>query len=212
MAPPSAEIAPDASTTGEAEHCSYATFGERLFGILVTSDRVAAAIAGLAGETFEIGPLPVGRGRLARVSVAGRIGTPSARRRGREPLRFRVTVPADIDLMIELTGQQNRFHGTVTVALDVTVRAALPLKVLFDVAPPAPADVEVALAADGLRASLLRTVADMDAEVAKQVARFIARELDAPHVREALEVDVAAQVAQALAARATRSRATRARG
>lgn len=188
-------------TTAPADCCDYATFGAQFFDVLVTGDRVAGAIAALASEDFAIGPVPLGPGKLARLTVTGRIGRPTARRRGREPLRFKLTVPADIDLLIEVTGQDNRFHGTVRVTLDVAVRAALPLAVVFDVTPPTTEDVKVTLAADGLRANFLRTVAGMDEEVQRYVTRFLVRELDSPRVRDACRLDLEELVDAAWATR-----------
>lgn len=190
--------APDASelpeTISEPEHCDYATFGAQFFSMLVTAERVAAAIGTLAEDEFAIGPVPVGPGRLARLTVNGQLGRATVRRRGREPLRFRVTIPAEIDLLIELPGQDSRFHGSVQVGLDVTARAALPLSVIFEIDPPAPADIEVSLAADGRRANLLRTLAGMDVEVHRYVHRFVTRELDTPRVRAACQIDISTAV------------------
>lgn len=198
---PSAPDALSEEIPPELERCDYAAFGAQFFHVLVTADRVAGAIGALAGDDFAIGPVPVGPGKLARLTVTGQLGRPTARRRGREPLRFRLSIPADIDLLIEMPGQDNRFHGSVRVTLDVTARAALPLSVVFEIAPPAPEDVKVTLAGDGLRANLLRTLAGMDEEVHRYVTRFIARELDSPRVRAACELDIAAAVDQAWATR-----------
>src|SRR5690348_6038283 len=116
------------SEPGVPERTDYASFGARFFEVLVTAARVAAAVNGALGdEQFGIGPVPVGPGRIAKLTVTGELGKVTARRRGREPLRFRLTIPADIDLLIEMAGQDNRFHGSVLVGLDVTARAALPL-------------------------------------------------------------------------------------
>lgn len=182
----------------ESDHTDYASFGARFFDLLVTAERVAAAVNGALGaEPFAIGPVPVGPGGLARLTVAGELGKVTARRRGREPLRFRLTVPAEIDLGVEMGGGNSRFHGQIRLGLDVTARAALPLVVVFEVAPPAPEDVTVTLAADGLRANLLRTVAGMDVEVHRYVLRHVTRELDSPRVRQACRIDVAAAVSGA---------------
>jgi hypothetical protein len=179
----------------EPERTDYASFGARFFDVLVTSERVASAVnAALGDEQFGIGPVPVGPGKIARLTVTGEIGKVTARRRGREPLRFRLTIPAEIDLVIELTGQDNRFHGNVLIGLDVTARAALPLALLFEITPPAPEDIKVTLSADGLRANLLRSLAGMDEEVHRYVLRYVARELESERVREACRIDVASAV------------------
>jgi hypothetical protein len=186
----------------EPERTDYASFGARFFDVLVTSERVAGAVnAALGDEQFGIGPMPVGPGKIARLTVTGEIGKVTARRRGREPLRFRLSIPAEIDLLIELTGQDNRFHGNVLIGLDVTARAALPLALVFEITPPAPEDIKVTLSADGLRANLLRSLAGMDVEVHRFVLQYVTRELESERVREACRIDVAGAVSGAWTAR-----------
>lgn len=191
------------TAVGEPAWCDYADFGRQFFEVLVTAERVAGAVGGLAGQTLEIGPIPVGPGGLARATVSGRIGAPAAVRRDGEPLTFRLTIPADIDLLVEVGLQPNRFHGTVTVGLDLTVRAARPLALVVEIDPPMPEDVGVDLAPDGLRASLLQSFAGMDAEIAKFVARYVAREISSPKVVDACHLDIAARVDAAWAGRAS---------
>lgn len=186
----------------EPDWCGYDEFGRNFFDVLVTADRIAAAVDGLSGRTLEIGPIPVGPGGLARATVSGRVGAPVAVRHEKEPLSFRLTIPADVDLLVEVGLQPNRFHGTVTVALDLTVRAARPLRLVVEIDPPLAEDVEVDLAPDGLRASLLQSFAGMDAEIAKFVAGYVAREIASPTVIEACQVDIAARVDAAWTARA----------
>jgi hypothetical protein len=193
MVEPAAEAEPD--------WCDYAEFGRRFFGLLVTAERVAGAVDGLAGRTIEIGPIPVGPAGLARATVTGRVGTPVAVRREGEPLGFRLTVPADVDLLVEVGLQANRFHGTVGVGLDLVVRAVRPLRMVIDIDPPLPADVTVDLAPDGLRASLLQAFAGMNDEIAKFVARFVSREIASPAVVAACDIDIAARVDAAWTAR-----------
>ncbi|MGQ0625844.1 MAG: hypothetical protein ACT4PP_14495 [Sporichthyaceae bacterium] len=185
----------------EPWECDYATFGQALFAELITPERVVTAVNSLAGDGFSIGPNPVGPGKLARLTVTGHLEQPTARARGTEPLQFRLTLPAQIELTIEVGAQVNRFHGSVVVVLNVTARAALPLAIVFDVAPVDPDDITVDLAADGLRANLLRTLVGMDEEVHRYVAKFIARELAGERLREATTIDVAALVDSAFAAR-----------
>jgi hypothetical protein len=82
------------------------------------------------------------------------------------------------------------------------VRAARPLRLVVEIDPPMPEDVAVDLVPDGLRASLLQSFAGMDAEIAKFVARYVAREIASPAVVEACRIDIAARVDAAWAARA----------
>lgn len=194
--------APDGPpAAGEPSWCGYAEFGERFFDLVVTADRLADSLGGLADRPLEIGPVAAGPGKIARVTVTGQVGKPSAARSEGEPLRFQVTLPLEIDLLVQLPGQDARFHGTVTVVLAITARAAEPLRVIFDVVPPTAGDVEVDLVADGVRAGLLRAAAGLDDEMKRYVARYVAGELDKPKSRAAREVDLLARIDRAWAAR-----------
>lgn len=183
------------------EWCSYAELGERFFDLVVTAERVAGTLARLEGRPLEIGPVAAGPGKIARVTVAGRIGAASSVRIDGEPLRFRVSLPMRIDLLVALPGQDARFSGTVTVGVDVVARAARPLRVVFDVTTPQPEDVEVDLVADGVRAGLLRAAAGLDEEMRRYVARYVAAELETPKVLAARDLDVLRLVEKALEGR-----------
>ncbi len=56
----------------------------------------------------------------------------------------------------------------------------------------------VTVEAVGLRASVLQKAAGIDAEIRRFVARFVAKELDKPHIREARDIDVAARIDHAM--------------
>ena len=180
---------------------SYAEFGQRFFDLVVTADRLADTLAGLSGRPLEIGPVGAGPGKIARVTVTGSIGKAAAVREEGEPLRFRVALPLEIDLLVQLPGQDARFHGVVTVAIALVARAVAPLRVVFDVTPPEPGDVEVDLVADGVRAGLLRAAAGLDEEMKRYVARYVATELDKPKARAARELDLLARIDSARGAR-----------
>ena len=191
----------DGHLTGGAAWCSYAELGERFFDLVVTADRLTDSVAGLAGRPLEIGPVGAGPGKIARVTVTGQVGKPAARRVDGEPLRFEVALPLEIDLLVELPGQDARFHGTVTVGLALTVRAAPPLRLVFDVEPAVPDNVEVDLVADGMRAGLLRAAAGLDEEMKRYVVRYVNSELGSDRARRAREVDLLARIDRAWSAR-----------
>ena len=62
-----------------ADHISYGEFGVRFVHEAVTDERVADAIAAIAGDSVEVGPLSAGPGGLARARAKGRIGWPRIR-------------------------------------------------------------------------------------------------------------------------------------
>jgi len=173
--------------------CSYAEFGERFFEFAVTEERILHAFDGLAGNAVEFGPIGVGPGKMAQVAATGTVGSPSISRRSGQPVSFRLIIPVELAFTVNLVGDR-RYHAEVEIRLDLTARAAEPLRVFIDVAPPTKDNVVVRLRSEGLRSELLRQVADIDREVQRFIAKYVAREIDKPKIRAARDIDVAARM------------------
>lgn len=173
---------------------SYEEFGRRFFEHAVTETRILAGLGGLTGEPISFGPIGAGPGRLAQVSASGVVGAGWARRLEGDEVSFRLTIPVELDMEIDLGVDRHHFHAVVTVGLVLHARAAEPLRVLIEVVPPTRDDVEVELKADGVRAEGLRRVAGIDREVGRFVAKYVARELEKPGVRAARDIDVASRI------------------
>ena len=171
------------------EFCSYATFGEQFFRLAVTEERVLGALAGIRND-FEFGPIGVGPGKVAKVTATGSIGEPTLTAVDASHVAFRLAIPVDVRMVVDLGIDQHRFRAAVTVNLDLTARAALPLAVFIDVDPPTKNSVEVSIQAESMRASLLRVVADVDGELQRFVAKYVAREIDKPALRKARTIDI----------------------
>jgi hypothetical protein len=172
----------------------YAEFGERFFSHAVTEARIVGALAGLAGDRIQFGPIGAGPGRLAKVSAEGEVGVGSAAPLEGEHVSFRLSIPVALDLHIDLGVDQHTFHATLDVGLTLTARAAHPLRVVIDIDPPTSRDVTVKLESERVRSEVLRRVAGIDAEIRRFVAKYIARELDKPRIRAARDIDVAARI------------------
>lgn len=181
----------------ETEYASYAYFGIEFFRIAVTEERILGAIGGLTGDTFEFGPLAVGPGKIAKVNATGQIGEPSIAPLPGDEVRFALTIPVDVQLVVHLPLDNHRFHADVKVHLRLTARAAKPLRVVIDIATPTRDDVEVVLEAESVRASLLKMVAGVDGELKRFVAKYVAREVQKPHIVKAKDIDVAARISGA---------------
>jgi hypothetical protein len=179
------------------EFYSYAEFGDDFFRVAVTEDRILAAVSGLSGNAFDFGPMGVGPGRLAKVSAHGTIGAPGLTPVDGTDVAFRLRIPVDVRLLVDLGIDQHRFRADVVVGLHIAARAARPLRVVIDVTPPTTNDVDVTVRSESTRASLLRLVACIDGELRRFVAKYVAREIDKPHLRAAREIDVAARLAKA---------------
>lgn len=184
----------------EGDRISYAEFGAQFFEHAVTEARIVRALAGLAGDPIEFGPIGAGPGRLAQVSANGVVGHGSAERLAGEEVVFRLSIPVELDLEIDLGVDQHRFQVEVVVGLTLTARAAPPLRVVIDIDEPTWRDVEVAVEAGSRRASVLQRVAGIDREIGRFVARFVARELAKPHIQAARDIDVAARIDKAWSA------------
>lgn len=185
------------ATDDDPEPCSYAEFGEQFFRLAVTEERILGALGGLSGNAFDFGPMGVGPGRLAKVSASGMIGQAAISPLPGPELSFRLVIPVDVRMIVNLGIDEHRFHADVRVNLHITARAARPLLVVIDVRPPTRDDVEVSIEAESMRASLLRLVAGIDNELRKFVAKYVAREIDKPQLRAARQVDIASRMTRA---------------
>jgi len=180
----------------DAPRVDYAAWGERFFEHAVTLERVLAGVNVLGGRPIDVGPLGVGPGRLAKVHATGTIGAATGRLVGVSPVRFDVVLPVSLAFVLDLTMDKQRFDADVEVPLRLTAHAHADLSIFVDVTPPRPEQVVVRLRAQGLRASLTQAAAGVDGELRRFVARYVAREVDKPHVAAARVIDVAAAIAR----------------
>jgi hypothetical protein len=175
----------------EQGFCSYETFGLRFFQHAVTVERITDGVSGLTGKPIEFGPLGAGPAKIAKVHATGRIGEPRVDRMfDDEPLRFRLNLPVDLRFTVSLPGTENRFTAEVDVELRLTARAAEPLRIVIDIDPPERKDVTVQLRSEGIASTVLSLVSGMDYELKRFLARYIGKEIDKPHIRQARDVDL----------------------
>ncbi len=106
-------------------------------------------------------------------------------------MSFDLTIPADLHLTIEIGLDKYRFNADVRIRLVLTARPADPLVILIDVPPPTKRDVDVEVQAEGMRASVIQTLAGVDAEIKRAVAKFVRRELAKPALQNGMRIDVA---------------------
>jgi hypothetical protein len=181
------------------EHIDYAAWGERFFASAVTVERVLAGVNVLAGRPIDVGPLGVGPGRIAKVRATGQIGTATGERVGADPVSFHVDLPVSLEFSIDLGMDKQRFDADIILPLVITAHAREDLAIELDVMPPQAAEVAVRLKAQGLRASLTSRAANVEGELRRFVAKYVARELQQPYVRAATLIDVGAAIERAAA-------------
>jgi hypothetical protein len=188
------------------ELIDYAAWGERFFAAAVTAEQVLRGVNVLAGRPIDVGPMGVGPGRIAKVTAKGEIGTATGERVGADPVSFHVDLPVTLTFTIDLGMDKQRFDADIVVPLRLTAHARADLAIALEVAPPSPAQVVVRLKAQGLRASLTSRAANVEGELRRFVAKYVARELQQPYVRDATLIDVAGAVERAAAGLGPRER------
>ncbi len=180
------------------EYLSYEEFGRAFFEIAVTEKRIGAAFAAIAGEEFQVGPLPAGPGGVVKVVADVRIAEPEITRHVDELITFTVQLPLAIGLLIDLKLDRIQYDVDGLITLPLTVRCAAPLELRIEVDPPAPRDVFVDVASRNMRGEIIRNLAQVDAEIRRVIAKTVAEEIDKPEVRAARYIDVATELAKAL--------------
>src|SRR5690349_6646909 len=178
----------------DLEYVSYEEFGRRFYEIAVTEERVGDAIAAIAGDEFEMGPMGQGPGKIAKVTAKVRIQEPRVTREIGELITFAIRIPLEIDMVIDLKIDKPKFVVFGEIALGATARAAKPLLLILDVQKPRPSDISIHVTSKSLRAELLRIVAGVDAEVRRFIAAHVAGEIDSPASVKAKVIDVAEQL------------------
>lgn len=169
----------------------YGEFGHRFFERVVTRRRIEEVVGRMAGRPIEIGPLRTGPRDRATVTVRGAIGTPLlSEREAVTPRRFGLLLPVGLDITVEVF-KANRYRADVEIPLELTARAADPLRVVIDVTPPEPEDLRLRFKAHGVRAATLGALAGIKKQVIAQVLAVVRQELARGEGRI---IDVAARI------------------
>jgi hypothetical protein len=173
------------------EYVSYEEFGRRFYEIAVTEERVGDAIAAIAGNEFEMGPMGQGPGKIAKVTAKVRIQEPRVTRAVGEMITFAIRIPLEIDMVIDLKIDKPKFMVFGEISLNAVARAAEPLLLILDVQKPRPSDIAIHVTSKSLRAELLRIVGGVDAEIRRFISAHVAGEIDSPASVKAKVIDVA---------------------
>jgi hypothetical protein len=169
---------------------SYEQFGVNFVTMAVTDERLADALAAVAGEIIQVGPLTVGPANAATVDAEGRIGAPVIERREGTPLSFRAVLPVDLSLDVKVAGVNHHYDARLSVPLQLTVHTAEPITLVIDVARVSSRDVEVQLKATGVRAKVLSRLGSVEDEIRRHVARFVRERVDSPAGERARRIEI----------------------
>lgn len=179
------------STMPVDNEMTYEQFGRQFFEIAVTEQRVGGAIAAIAGDEFEMGPMAQGPGKVAKVTAKVRIQEPRLTRDVGDKITFDIRIPLEIDLVVDLRIDKPKFMVFGEIALRATARAAEPLLLILDVAKPRASDISIHVTSKSLRGELVRILGGIDAEIKRFIAAHVAGEIDSPASQKAKIIDVA---------------------
>ena len=183
----------------DGEFVSYHQWGADFFAEAVSGGRILGAVNSIAGQPIDFGPIGVGPGKIAKVRAYGAIGSATAERVDTDDITYRVELPVDLTFELNLQVETHTFHADLLVPLTLTARALDGVRVYIDVTPPHSSDVQVQVQAEGIRASIMQRVANIEGELRRFVARYVAREVSKPHIEAARMIDVAAAIDRAWA-------------
>ena len=172
------------------DYMTYEEFGRKFFEVAVTEERVGDAIAGIAGDAFEMGPMGQGPGNIAKVTAKVQVQEPRVTREVGDTITFAIRIPLEIDMVIDLRIDKPRFMVYGEISLGATARAAEPLLLILDVEKPRSSDISIHVTSKSLRAEVVRVLGGIDAEIRRFIAAHVAGEIDSPASQKAKIIDV----------------------
>ena len=183
---------------------TYEQWGVDFFLEAISEQRVLGAVDTIAGQAIDFGPISAGPGGIAQVRAYGVVGRAIATRLRGDRIAYRVLLPVDLTFELDLQVEKQQFDAELLVPLTLTAVARSGVRIFIEATPPRGSEVQVELKAKGLRASVVQRVGNVEGELRRIVARYVAQELDKPHVRAARVIDVSRAIDQAWASLAPR--------
>jgi hypothetical protein len=179
----------DAAFT-EPEPIGYDEFGMRFMDLVLHRDRVMESVNRVLGDEIQLGPIGAGPGRkVAKVTATGTFGRAYGEALP-DVVGYHVNLPVQVAFHLDLGVDMLRFDADVLLPLRLTMELVEPLTILWHITPPDPADVSINVQSDNRRAAVLQKLTGLDGELRRFIVRFVERELEKPHVRKAMRIDL----------------------
>lgn len=176
------------------EFVDYGEWGHRFVEGAVTIERVMAAVAGLGGDEIAVGPMHVGPGGAASVVATGTLSEPIATIVEERPRKFDVAIPAQLVLDVTIAGGTSRFEADLVAHLFLTVRTAVPLALVIEIAAPRKRDIELRVRSSGWRARIIGRLGDVEMKIREQVVEVINERVDTDEVRAATVIELESRI------------------
>ncbi|WP_457109433.1 hypothetical protein [Marmoricola sp. URHA0025 HA25] len=188
--PDDAFVDPAAAVVAGAQPIGYDEFGMRFMDLVLHRDRVMESINRVLGEDFQLGPIGAGPGRkVAKVTATGTFGKAYGEALP-DVVGYEVNLPVNVTFHLDLGVDMMRFDAEVLLPLRLTMELVEPLTILWHITPPSPDDVAIDVHSDNRRSAVLQKLTGLDGELRRFIVRFVERELDKPHVRKAMRIDL----------------------
>lgn len=172
---------------------NYGQFGQNFIEMVVTADRINEAL----GAAMEIPAMDiqVAPGNLARVKM---IGSSSVTDVKNVPSKlpqvwFQATATMGFDLVLEVVGTEQRYKGTLNVAIRMHVRTFDPLTIFLEIPKVTAKDVEATLEAENVPAELWKGL--IEDQLPSRAVEAINEQLESSGVVKSRTIDVLALVA-----------------
>lgn len=183
-------VDPAAPVVAGPQPLGYDEFGMRFMNLVLHRDRVMQSVNRVLGEKFQLGPIGAGPGRkVAKVTASGAFGTAFGEAL-HDVVGYEVNLPVDVTFHLDLGVDVMRFDAQVVLPLRLTMELVEPLTILWHITPPGPDDVTIDVQSDNRRAAVLQKLTGLDGELRRFIVRFVERELEKPHVRKAMRIDL----------------------
>lgn len=183
-------VDPVAAVVAGPQPIGYDEFGMRFMDLVLHRDRVMQSINRVLGDEFQLGPIGAGPGRkVAKVTASGTFGAAYGEALT-DVVGYNVNLPVDVTFHLDLGVDTMRFDAEVLLPLRLTMELVEPLTILWHIAPPAPDDVAINVESENRRAAVLQKLTGLDGELRAFIVRFVERELEKPHVRKAMKIDL----------------------
>lgn len=187
----------DEEARPERRYVSYQQWGLDFFADAVSEQRILGAVNNIAGQPIDFGPIGVGPGKIAKVRASGEIGAATATRLDSAEISYRVELPVELTFELDLQVETHVFHAELLVPLTLTARALEGVRIFITIDPPQASEIQVQVRAEGIRASIMQRVANVEGELRRFVAKYVARETTKPHVEAARLIDVSGAIDKA---------------
>jgi len=164
-------------------------FGEDFVRLVLHKDRVTESIDRVLGDSFALGPIGAGPGRkVAKATATGHFHPSYGHELDDAHVGFKVFVPLSVTFDLDLRVDSMRFEADVVIPLTVLTRLEEPVTIVWDIVAPEESEIRLEVRTSTIRSALLQRVAGLDGELRRFILRFVARELEKPHVQRARRI------------------------